>query len=316
MAKMGGLGRGLDALMGDKENVPQFEQTNISLDAMQNAMTTLPLGVEQDEDGGLWVDPNFLQPNPQQPRQEFNEDELLELSESIKEHGVVQPIIIEPAGEKNFYIIAGERRTRAAKLAGLSKVPVRINRFNEQKKLEVALIENIQRTDLNPIEEATAYYNLMQLGKLSQDEVAKRVGKNRSTVANSLRLLKLPEDIRRSLVDGSITAGHARAILSLTSETDMRILFGKIVGNSLSVREAENLAASINEGAKKTKGSQKKSAEKQAQRDPDIIAIEQRLIEKLGTKCALNGDFEKGTLTISYFSRDDLDRLYNAIIGE
>ncbi|MBQ9631040.1 MAG: ParB/RepB/Spo0J family partition protein [Treponema sp.] len=316
MAKMGGLGRGLDALMGEQEPTTNTAQADIS-PVSQIAQSTLPAGIEQDKDGGLWVSPALLKANPRQPRQEFDEQALQELSNSIKEHGVVQPIIIEPAGEKNFFIIAGERRARAAKMAGLSRVPVRINRFTEQKKLEVALIENIQRSDLNPIEEASAYYNLMQLGNLSQDEVAKRVGKNRSTVANALRLLKLPEDIRNALVSGTISAGHARAILSTSNDSDMHILFAKIVGNSLSVREAESLASSMNENSESNKKSAaKKSSEKKNERDPDIIAIEQQLIERLGTKCSLNGNFEKGTLTISYFSRADLDRLYNAIIGE
>ncbi|MBR7064150.1 MAG: ParB/RepB/Spo0J family partition protein [Treponema sp.] len=314
MAKMGGLGKGLEALMGDKES-PSSEDKAVISPVSQIAKSSLPKGIEQDDEGGLWVNPELLEPNPQQPRQDFEPNALQELAESIKEHGVVQPIIIEPAGENKFYIIAGERRTRAAKIAGLTRVPVRINHLNDQKKLEVALIENIQRSDLNPIEEANAYYNLMQLGNLNQDEVARRVGKNRSTIANAIRLLKLPEDIQKALVEGAISAGHARAILSLSSDSDMHILFAKITGSSLSVREAESLATTMNKGDQGTAPSKKQKPDTPS-KDPDMIAIEQQLIEKLGTKCVLNGTFEKGSLTISYFSRADLNRLYNVIIGE
>ena len=301
-----GLGRGLDALMSTDEVI------NGKSDETGTGFSVLPEGVELDDNGSLWVSVDFLQPNPYQPRKNFDDDALAELAASIKEHGVVQPILIEPAGEKNFYIIAGERRTRAAKLAGVRKVPVQIRRYDEQKKLEIALIENIQRADLNPIEEAAAYYNLMQLGEMSQDEVASRVGKNRSTIANAIRLLKLPEDMQKALVNGNITAGHARALLSVVHEADMRVLFGKIVDSNLSVRDAEQLAASFNGGGRAAdKKKDKKAAPK---KDVDILAIEQQFIDVLGTKCVLNGTLEKGTIEIAYFSRADLDRLYTAIV--
>ena len=207
----------------------------------------------------------------------------------------------------------GERRTRAARIAGLEKVPVRLGKYDEQKRLELALIENIQRADLNPIEEALAYYNLMQMGDLSQDEVARRVGKKRPTVANSLRLLKLPEDMQKSLIDSQITAGHARALLSVNNPADQRILFGKIVGSALSVREAEALAADYNNGGR---ASGKKVKKVNMRKDPDIAEIEQKFIEIFGTKVVLKGNVDKGTIKIDYFSRQDLDRLYNVIARE
>lgn len=319
MAKKGGLGigRGLDALMGSTQaaEISQIEHGEpLSKDTPAPASAKLPEGIEVDDDGGLWVDPALLLPNPKQPRTEFDAQALQELSDSIKEHGVVQPIIIESAGVKKFYIIAGERRTRAAKMAGLAKVPVQLRRYNDQKKLEVALIENIQRADLNPIEEATAYYNLMQLGDLSQDEVARRVGKKRSTVANAVRLLKLPEDMQRSLVTGQLTAGHARALLSVVSPADQRVLFGKIVGGGLSVRESEELAGTFNNGGRAAET--KKKLKKTVKKDPDILAIEQKFLEKLGTKCTLNGSIERGSIVIDFFSRADLDRLYSLITGQ
>ena len=317
MAKKGGLGlgRGLDALM--KTSGEDRKGASVGADIVSvsdiAAGAKLPEGIESDADGALWADVALLQPNPRQPRKEFDQASLEELASSIKEHGVVQPIIVEPAGEKNFFIIAGERRTRAAKLAGLQKVPVQIRRYSDQKKLEIALIENIQRTDLNPIEEAAAYYNLMQMGELSQDEAAQRVGKKRSTVANALRLLKLPDDMQASLIEGKLTAGHARALLSVVNPADQRVLFNKIITDGLSVRQAEESASSFNGGGRAA--DTKKKQKKRGAKDTDIAAIEQRFIEKLGTKCKINGTLEKGSIEIDYFSRADLDRLYAVISG-
>ena len=187
---------------------------------------------------------------------------------------------------------------------------MQLRKFDDQKKLEIALIENIQRTDLNPVEEAQAYHKLMLLSGLSQEEVAARVGKNRSTVANAVRLLKLPEDMQNALVKNEITPGHARALLSVKNQTDMRILFGKIIGSSMTVRDAERLAADMNGEA----GGSKPSAPKRAQKDPDLLDTEQKFIEALGTKVEIKGNFDKGTLEISYFSKEDLERIYNLIM--
>ena len=313
MAKTGGLGRGLDALIGSPADVSSALGTPVHADAESiPAPTHLPSGITMDENGGLWAQTALLKPNPHQPRMEFDARALDELADSIREHGILEPIVIESADE-GFYIIMGERRTRAAKIAGLEKVPVRLGKYDEQKKLELALIENIQRADLNPIEEALAYYNLMQMGDLSQDEVAKRVGKKRPTVANALRLLKLPDDMQKSLIDAQITAGHARALLAVNNPADQRILFGKIVGNALSVREAEALAADYNNGGR---ASGKKTKKATVRKDPDIADIEQKFIEVFGTKVILKGSIDKGTIQIDYFSKQDLNRLYNVIAPE
>lgn len=313
MAKTGGigLGRGLDALMGSVPDVSNEIRQTVHGDA-GGISANLPTGVTMDENGSLWVETALLKPNPHQPRSEFDAKSLDELADSIREHGILEPIVIEQADE-GFYIIMGERRTRAAKIAGLEKVPVRLGKYDEQKRLELALIENIQRADLNPIEEALAYYNLMQMSDLSQDEVAKRVGKKRPTVANALRLLKLPEDMQKSLIDLQITAGHARALLSVNNPADQRILFEKIVGSALSVREAEALAAEYNNGGR---ASGKKVKKINIRKDPDIAEIEQKFIEIFGTKVILKGNIDKGTIQIDYFSRQDLDRLYNVIAQE
>lgn len=312
------LGKGLNALMAE---IPEDDEIEVAPKAAEKKSTGvkikapvpsgLPEGIKADDNGTLWVDPKKLKPNPHQPRQTFSEEALNELADSIREHGVLQPITIEDAGDGMFYIIAGERRTRASLIAGITKVPVQLKKYSEEKKLEIALIENIQRADLNAIEEAQAYYKLMELSGLTQDEVAGRVGKQRSTVANALRLLKLPEDMQNSLMTGQITAGHARAILSVENAANQRTLFGKIVGETLSVRKAEELAKSLNEGRVQKKD--KPTDAKKDDRDPDIINIEQQFINALGTKVTLKGNLNTGSVVIDFFSRSDLDRIYDIL---
>ena len=307
MAKKFGLGNGLDSLLGSSAKEDEPAKTENSF---QSVKTNLPAGIEQDEFGKLWINPELLRPNPYQPRQEFDPEQLKELSDSIKENGVIQPVTIEDAKDGTFYIIAGERRTRASRLAGLEKIPVQLSAFSDQKKLEVALIENIQRADLNPVEEARAYYKLMELGGLKQEEVAQKVGKNRATVANAIRLLKLPQDIQNALVSGQITAGHARALLMVKDKMNMHILFGKIVGQGLSVHQTEVMASEINNPQPKIK---KNDGAKSLTRDPDLIDVETQLIQKLGTKVQIKGSYEKGSIEISYFSKDDFNRLFDFI---
>ena len=342
MAKKFGLGAGLSDLMGeaglsaedfsshhDGESAQhQGEQANSeAAQAVSKAIEagnipaevasgerTLPEGINVDENGQLWLSVDALKPNPKQPRKVFDEDTLQELADSIREHGILQAITVEDAGDGSFYIIAGERRTRAARIAGLSEVPVQLRKYSDQKKLEIALIENIQREDLNPIEEAEAYYQLMEISGLSQEQVAARVGKNRSTVANAIRLLKLPEDMRTSLVQGHITPGHARALLSVKENADMRILFAKIIGSGMNVREAEEMARTLNEGA--GNGVKKPKEPKNENKDPNITALEQEFIEKLGTKVQIKGTMERGSLEIQFFTKDDLNRIYYLIMQD
>lgn len=300
MAKQSfGLGKGIGALMSEAEKEVGSEV----------AAATAANGTASGE---MEIDVDKLLPNPHQPRTEFDKDALQELADSIKEHGVIQPVLVEKADGDNYYIIAGERRTRAAKLAGLTKIPVRVQSFSEEKKLEVALIENIQREDLNALEEALAYRKLMDMCGITQDEVARRVGKNRTTVTNALRLLKLPENMQTSLANDEITAGHARALLSVTNPADQRILFARILGQDLSVRETERQAAELNGGGKVAVKVKPKKTEK---KDPDISSLEEQFIEALGTKVQLKGSLEKGSLQIEYFSRDDLDRIFSLIVG-
>lgn len=314
MAKHQGLGKGLGALMQEADLSEEISENGVQIKENASPVNlNLPTGISSDENGTLWVDPALLKPNPRQPRTYFDDEKLAELTESVRNEGILSPVIIEDANDGTFFIIAGERRTRAAKAAGLKKIPVQLRKYSEQRKLEVALIENIQRTDLNALEEAQAYYDLMELGNLTQDQVAERVGKNRSTVANCLRLLKLPKDIQKALVTDSISSGHARAILSLENDSDKRILFGKIIGQGLSVRQSENIAKEMKSGISSVA---KTDLKPEPKKDPNLAALEQKLIERLGTKVQLKGGFSKGTISINYFSSEDLDRIFNLIVPD
>lgn len=302
------LGKGLGALIGEN-SVPGQEALGTA--AASAGTAALPFGLATESDGTVTADISLLVPNPHQPRADFEPDSLQELADSIREHGVLQPVTVEDAGNGSFYIVAGERRTRAARIAGLARIPVQLRKYSEERRLEVALIENIQREDLNPVEEALAYQKLMTIAQIGQEELARRVGKNRSTVANALRLLRLPEDMRNALASGAITAGHARALLSVADASDRRVLFGRITGSGLSVREAEQQAAELNSGGRAS--SAKKSRRAEPLRDPDMAALEQHLIEVLGTKVSIKGSMERGSVVVDYFSKDDLDRLYSII---
>ena len=297
MAKRG-LGRGLSALLPSGEDTGQNQETEKK---GKNENT------KNGSQGEILISPDKLIANPNQPRKLFDKTELEELAESIKQQGIIQPIIAEDAGDGTYLIIAGERRTRAARLAGLSTVPVIIRKYTGEKQVEVSLIENIQRSNLNPIEEAAAYKHLMDINKLSQDEVSIRVGKNRATVANALRLLRLPKNMQDSLQKNEISPGHARAILSVSDKTSQEILFKEIIKRGLSVREAEKKAAEM--------GKQNKTENKPVikEKDAELKAIEEKFITRLGTKVVINGNLTKGNIVIDYYSMEDLDRLYEII---
>lgn len=294
MAAKYGLGKGLDALLSGT-----------------SADETRP---DKGLQGEMWIPLEKLKANPNQPRKIFDEDSLHELAASIREHGIIQPIIVEANSDGTYIIVAGERRSRAARMAGLREVPAIIRNYSDERRLEVALIENVQRSDLNPIEEAQAYKRLMELTGLSQDEVAARVGKNRSTVANALRLLKLPEDMQNALAAQQMTSGHARAILSVVNPADQRVLFGKILAESISVREAEKFAQELNGGIRAAE--KPKETEKIREKDPEILAMEQQFIDILGTKVSISGGLKRGSIHIDYYSMEDLDRIYAILAGK
>jgi len=250
-----------------------------------------------------------LRPNPEQPRRDFEEASLRGLADSIREKGVLQPILVEADDEGGYIIIAGERRVRAARLAGLEKIPVVERTFTAQEKLEIALIENVQREDLSPLEEARAYKRLMEMADLSQEQIARKVGKDRSTIANAIRLLKLPEDALAALDEGTISPGHARALLMLVNVSDQLVLLRRVIERGISVREAEEMAGALNKGKKGARTAGRASAPSGQRGEPDIRDLEQRLIEKLGTKVEVKGSSSKGKIHISYFSADDLERI-------
>ena len=244
--------------------------------------------------------------NPYQPRQDFDNESLNELADSIRQKGIIQPILVESKGDGKYLIIAGERRVRAAKIAGLKEVPVIVKNFTEEEKLEIALIENIQREDLSPIEEAYAYKRLIDISKLNQEEIAEKVGRKRSTIANALRLLKLSPSIQDALRNGSITPGHARALLMVDDSEKRKFLFMKILEKGLSVRQAESIASIAKR--RKSIGKSRETNIK-GKMSPELKGIEQKLIDRLGTKVSIKGTDSRGKIEISYFSLDDLNRI-------
>jgi ParB family chromosome partitioning protein len=292
--------------------VDEEEDVSFTPPPPQHMLTTPTPGKANDI---VQMSVDKLVPNPGQPRKNFDETELKELADSIKTYGIIQPIIAADTGDGNYMIIAGERRTRAARIAGLKTVPVIIRDYTDQKRLEVSLIENIQRTDLNPIEEAAAYKNLMDFSNFSQDELAFRVGKNRSTVANALRLLKLPVEIQKSIEEGKLSPGHARALLSVTDAKARDKLYQEMLSSELSVRDAEKKASALNNGTPGAKKPSAKGAAGGKNRPPEIDAMTEKFIGRLGTKVVIEGDLNKGRIHIDYYSMEDLERLYEILGG-
>ena len=282
MAQRTGLGKGLESLIPTAgKTQPAF--TNAQVGGVQQA------AVES------------IQPNPRQPRIHFKEEDLADLADSIREHGVIQPLIVSPNPDGTFILIAGERRWQASKRAGLKTVPVITRQASNQELLEIALIENVQRADLNSMEEAEAYRQLVEEFGLSHEAVAKRVGKNRVTVTNTLRLLGLADGVKQSLVDGSITEGHARALLALTSHKAQTSALQTVINLSFNVRQTEEYVRKL--------AGQKPVKARKPTRSADLNDVEKRLQNSLGTKVALKHGKKGGTVTIYYYSGEELDAL-------
>lgn len=311
--KKTGLGRGLDALFPEK-TVSHKEPAKKVLSKSDNpgnkseqnvasSENDFQETVQKKQNAELMVKISSVEPNLNQPRKQFDEDSLLELSESIKQYGILQPLLV--SDKKDYYeIIAGERRWRAAKLAGLKEVPVIIKEYNDQELVEISLIENIQREDLNAVEEAMAYKRLIDEFHLKQDEIADRVGKSRTAVTNSMRLLKLDPKVQQMLIDEMITAGHARAILSVPDKEAQVNVAMKVFDEKLSVRETESLVKRILEPPKEKK-IQKNTAE-----DAVYESLEERMKGIMGTKVFINRKKNnKGKIEIEYYSKDELERI-------
>ena len=283
------LGRGLSALIREPEG-------SVANPGTPQSTSTIPVAL--------------IDPNPFQPRTLFHENELLELVASVRAQGVIQPVLVRRSGER-YQLVAGERRWRAAQAAQLDAIPAVVRDMDDREALELALTENLLRDDLGPLEAARAYQALQERFGASQEEIAQRLGLNRATVANTLRLLRLPDSIQTLINQGSITAGHARALLMVVSADEQGRLAQRIVDQGLSVREAEKLASS---GASLRPVTMKEPPA-ESPVDPNVKAAVLELERKLGTRVKISGDSQRGKIEINYFSAEDLDRLYSLIMG-
>ena len=298
--RTGGLGKGLDALIPNKAGGPSKEPAKKT----RSAVVKKDKPTEKDNLAAeRLVKISSVEPNLNQPRRHFDEDALLELSESIKQYGVLQPLLV--SDKKDYFeIIAGERRWRAAKMAGLKEVPVVVKEFTDQEIVEISLIENIQREDLNPIEEAMAYKRLMEEFHLKQDEIADRVAKSRTAVTNSMRLLKLSSKVQEMVIADMISAGHARALLGISDEALQETTAMKVFDEKLSVRETEKLVKNLVSPAKKIK------TERNTAEDDIYESLEEKMKGIMGTKVSIQRKKNnKGKIEIEYYSRDELERI-------
>ena len=298
--RTGGLGKGLDALIPNKAGGPSKEPAKKT----RSAVVKKDKPTEKDNPAAeQLVKISSVEPNLNQPRRHFDEDALLELSESIKQYGVLQPLLV--SDKKDYFeIIAGERRWRAAKMAGLKEVPVVVKEFTDQEIVEISLIENIQREDLNPIEEAMAYKRLMEEFHLKQDEIADRVAKSRTAVTNSMRLLKLSSKVQEMVIADMISAGHARALLGISDEALQETTAMKVFDEKLSVRETEKLVKNLVSPAKKVK------TERNTAEDAIYESLEEKMKGIMGTKVSIQRKKNnKGKIEIEYYSRDELERI-------
>lgn len=282
-----GLGRGLGAL------IPQLDEDEIAK--------------------ALEVPVSSIRPNPYQPRKEFDSESLNELANSIREHGIIQPLLVR-RDEQGYQLIAGERRWRASQIVGLKQVPVVVRDFTDQQMMEVALVENLQRENLNPMEEAEAYQRLMEAFDLTQEEVAKKVGKSRPAIANTLRLLQLPEDIQRLVSSNTLSMGHARSILALNDANLQRKICLEVIQKGLSVRETEEYVRSLNQNdvSRETKKKNEKKTNN-TKRDPHWGAVEERLVQHFGTKASIHNSGSGGKIEIQFYSGEELERILELI---
>ena len=284
-----GLGRGLDALFQDQTPINRQEE---------------PLDSNSDQNSILYIDINDIKPNANQPRKEFNEEKIRELADSLLEHGIIQPLVVRK--HKNGYeIVAGERRWRAARVAKIKEVPCIVRDFTDEENMLIAIIENMQREDLNPIEEAEGLNQMIKVYGLTQEEVSKSVSKSRPYITNALRLLKLPNEIQQLVSEGKLTTGHARALVSIDNKKLQAELCRKIIEQNLSVRQVEKLAAGQKD--------EKKPKKKKKVKSHEIISVEGQLKDIYGTRVNINQKGKKGKIEIEFYNNDDLNRLIDLL---
>lgn len=297
--KKHGLGRGINSLIDEYSS---YETTKLE-----------ETGTKVQE-----IDLDKIKPNPNQPRKQFDPNALIELRDSIASQGVIQPILVEEIAPNYYTIIAGERRYRASKMAGLKTIPAIIRSYSDLQRMEISLIENIQRENLNPVEEALAFSYLITQSGISQDDLAKKVGKGRSTITNSIRLLNLPQKMLDTLSSGKYSSGHARALLSVENPADREILYNDIIEKSLSVRQAEEEAANLNKGVRATLKSNHEKNTNLVSKAPEILQLEEKFLSATGCRVEIkgkykNGIMKKGKILIPFSSEEELERIYQIL---
>ncbi len=307
--KKSGLGRGLGSLIPKRNSFQQLNQTgNTDVNIEAKDMSALPSGKQKKtqqapiSQGALHISVNEIEANPYQPRESFKESDLSDLTASIMEHGVLQPLIVTKKDDGGYELIAGERRLRASKLAGLKDIPVIVKEVDNFGKLQLAIIENIQRADLNPIEEAKSFEKLAEEFDMTHEEIAKKVGKSRSFISNTLRLLHLPQEIKNAISDGKLNASQSRSLVALEGK-EQKKLFNRIIGNKMTAREVENEARKV-------------SVQKHTRvvkKDPIIAAKEEQIQRALGTKVSIKKKGYGGQVVVDFYSDEELNSIINKI---
>ena len=336
MARKAGLGRGLDALFADAAPILEENETPEALEKTEekkkpadraaakkktagrtsgkasDGSSDSAAKADDGDDRVLYVDINDIRPNSAQPRIHFDEDKLAELASSIKTNGVIQPLIVRESGT-GYELVAGERRWRASRLAGLRKVPCIVRNFDDRQNAIVAIIENMQREDLNPIEEAKGLRSMTEKYGFTQEQVSASLGRSRTYIANSIRLLKLPEEIQEYVSNGQMSAAHGRTIINIPDRARQKEVADKIIRNDLSVRATEKLAEKIKDELKPERKKRKKPAKPENARSAEIEAVERELMSLTGTKVRIAGDASTGRIEMDYYSLDELNRLIETL---
>ena len=311
MAKKSGLGRGLDALFAD---VAPIEETAAVTDGSiaEKVSSKADKGGEENEDRVLYVDINDIRPNSAQPRSHFDEEKLAELSRSILANGVIQPLIVRESST-GYELVAGERRWGASRMAGMKTVPCIVRNFDDRQNAIVAIIENMQREDLNPIEEAHGLKSMTEKYGFTQEQISESLGRSRTYITNSIRLLKLPEEIQQYVSSGQMSAAHGRTIINIPDKARQKEIADKIIRNDLSVRATERLAEKVKDELRPERKKRKKPSDADKTKAAEIAAVERELMTLLGTKVHISGDEKKGTIELEYYSLEELNRLIDAM---
>ncbi len=309
MARKAGLGRGLDALFADAAPVEEKRRTE---EAGEEGVSSKAADNAENEDRVLYIDINDIRPNSAQPRKNFDEVKLGELASSITANGVIQPLIVRES-TNGYELVAGERRWRAARMSGLRTVPCIVRNFDDRQNAIVAIIENMQREDLDPIEEALGLKSMTEKYGFTQEQVSASLGRSRTYITNSIRLLKLPEEIQQYVSSGQMSAAHGRTIINIPDKARQKEIADKIIRNDLSVRATERLAEKVKDELRPERKRRKRATDADKAKSAEITAVERELMTLLGTKVNITGDESKGKIELEYYSLDELNRLIDAM---